>query len=40
MGTDSPTAYRAEHQTEDGGIHAAATACRARQAAPGFYRQT
>ncbi|MEU0054671.1 hypothetical protein [Streptomyces sp. NPDC006309] len=31
---------RTEHQTEYGGIHAAATASRARQAAPGFYRQT
>lgn len=31
---------KTEHQAEYGGIHAAVTASRARQAAPGFYRQT
>ncbi|WP_333741963.1 hypothetical protein [Streptomyces sp. IBSBF 2806] len=31
---------KTEHEREYGGIHAAATASRARQAAPGFYRQT
>ncbi|MFE2337317.1 hypothetical protein [Streptomyces coelicoflavus] len=31
---------RHEHQAEYGAIHAAVTASRARQAKPGFYRQT
>ncbi|MGK5497550.1 hypothetical protein [Streptomyces sp. URMC 125] len=31
---------RAQHRVEYGGIHAAAAASRARQAKPGFYRQT
>lgn len=30
---------RSEHQAEYGGVHAAVTASRARQAKPGFYRQ-
>ncbi|WP_432101221.1 hypothetical protein [Streptomyces sp. WAC 04229] len=29
---------KSEHQAEYGGVHAAATASRARQAKPGFYR--
>ncbi|MFH8939558.1 hypothetical protein [Streptomyces griseosporeus] len=30
---------KTEHQAEYGGVHAAATASKARQARPGFYRQ-